>query len=441
MEWLQTLQTFDWAKAVAWLNTFIANFSKVLLNAGVPEEYAALVAFGLIYLGVTFVVLLFVLLLRKLLRWGGKKVDKADTPAVEKSVEEAPTVEPAEMADEKRPLAEEIVAEEPVVVEPEPLVEAEAEPVAGPEPALSLFEKLKRGLSKTQSSLVGRVDSLLRGRSIIDEDLVEELEEILITADLGMQTTQILIGALETSRARGELSTPDQVRQLLKEELEKLLSFDSKPLDTTQASPFVIMVVGVNGVGKTTTIGKLANQFAREGKKVVLGAGDTFRAAAAEQLQIWGERAGVDVIAHAEGADPGAVAFDAAKAAVARNADILLLDTAGRLHTKVNLMEELKKIRRVLDREIPGAPHEVLLVLDATTGQNALTQAKLFNEAVDLNGIALTKLDGTAKGGIVVAIAAELRVPVRFVGIGEQIDDLRPFDPGMFVSVLFDDSE
>ncbi|MCW8858571.1 MAG: signal recognition particle-docking protein FtsY, partial [Deltaproteobacteria bacterium] len=299
------------------------------------------------------------------------------------------------------------------------------------------FERLKQGLSKTQSTLVGRVDSLLRGRTAIDEDVLEELEEILITADLGMQTTQRLIGSLEAGRAKGELERPDQVRQLLKRELEVILQFKSKPLDITSASPFVIMVVGVNGVGKTTTIGKLANQFALAGKKVILGAGDTFRAAAAEQLQIWGERAGVEVVRHDEGADPSAVAFDAAKAAVARKADILLLDTAGRLHTKVNLMEELKKIRRVLDREIPGAPHEVLLVLDATTGQNALTQAKLFNEAVALDGIALTKLDGTAKGGIVVAIASELQVPVRFVGIGEQLDDLRPFDAEMFVAALF----
>jgi fused signal recognition particle receptor len=286
--------------------------------------------------------------------------------------------------------------------------------------------------------LVGRVDSLLRGRSVIDEDLIEELEEILITADLGMPTTQKLIKSIETGREKGELDSPEQVRQLLMEGLKKILMFDSKPLDVTSSAPFVIMVVGVNGVGKTTTIGKLANQFALAGKKVILGAGDTFRAAAAEQLKVWGERADVEVISHAEGADPSAVAFDAAKAAVARKADILLLDTAGRLHTKVNLMEELKKIRRVLDREIPGAPHEVLLVLDATTGQNALTQAKLFNQAVPLNGIALTKLDGTAKGGIVVAIAAEMQVPVRFVGIGEQLDDLRPFDAEMFVSVLFD---
>ena len=439
MDWLQTLQTFDWADAVAWLNTFIADFSKLLLNAGVPEEYSSLVAFGLIYLGVTFIVLLFILLLKKLFSRSGKKTDR-DEPAMAEDAQKKGLAEVAvdeSVEDSLTATAEaedsEVVSETTAVKEPEPEV------IEEPQPTLSLFDRLKQGLSKTQSSLIGRVDSLLRGRSVIDEDLVEELEEILITADMGMPTTQALIGTLEESRAKGELSTPDQVRHLLKEELEKILTFEGRQLDTTTSSPFVIMVVGVNGVGKTTTIGKLANQFAQDGKKVVLGAGDTFRAAAAEQLQIWGERAGVDVIAHAEGADPGAVAFDAAKAAVARKADILLLDTAGRLHTKVNLMEELKKIRRVLDREIPGAPHEVLLVLDATTGQNALTQAKLFNEAVALDGIALTKLDGTAKGGVVIAIAAELQVPVRFIGIGEKIDDLRPFDPEMFVSVLFDD--
>ena len=200
------------------------------------------------------------------------------------------------------------------------------------------------------------------------------------------------------------------------------------------------MVVGVNGVGKTTTIGKLARQFTAQGKRVVLGAGDTFRAAAAEQLAIWGERAGVEVIRHGEGADPAAVAFDAAKATLARKADVLILDTAGRLHTKVNLMEEMKKIRRVLGREIPGAPHETLLVLDATTGQNALIQARLFKEAVEVSGIALTKLDGTAKGGMVVAIGAELGLPVRYVGIGEGVDDLRPFDPDLFVDALFRES-
>jgi fused signal recognition particle receptor len=282
------------------------------------------------------------------------------------------------------------------------------------------------------------VDSLLRGRSSIDEELLEDLEEILITADLGMQTTRKLIDALQQRRGRGQLETPEQLRSALMEGLEQLLQLDTRPLNVESAKPYVIMVVGVNGVGKTTTIGKLANQLTRQGKKVLLGAGDTFRAAAAEQLTIWGERAGADVVRHQEGADPGAVAFDAAKAAVARKADVLILDTAGRLHTKVNLMEELKKLRRILDREIPDAPHETLLVLDATTGQNALNQARLFNEAVAIDGIALTKLDGTAKGGIVVAIAAELQLPVRFVGIGEGVDDLRPFDPAMFVEALFE---
>ncbi len=411
MEWLREL---SWAAVLDQLNVFIAKLIPTVAAAGVPEEYQSLVALGILYFGVTIAVLLFVLLLLKIFR-----KPRSTEKGIDQAAEEAADISVAET-----------VAE----VEREPATEPEPEP----EPTLGLFERFKRGLSMTQSSLVGRVDRLLSGRTTIDEDLIEELEEILITADLGMATTQQLIKSIETGLTKGDLASPEQVRQLLMEELKKILKFESKPLDVTSASPFVIMVIGVNGVGKTTTIGKLANQFALAGKKVILGAGDTFRAAAAEQLKIWGERADVEVISHAEGADPGAVAFDAAKAAVARKADILLLDTAGRLHTKVNLMEELKKIRRVLDREIPGAPHEVLLVLDATTGQNALTQARLFNQAVSLDGIALTKLDGTAKGGIIVAIAAEMQVPVRFVGIGEQLDDLRPFDAEMFVSVLFD---
>jgi fused signal recognition particle receptor len=276
----------------------------------------------------------------------------------------------------------------------------------------------------------------LRGRGKIDADLLESLEEILITADFGMQTTQDLIQALEQRVAREGLSVAD-LRSALQDEIRQRLKLEAAPLDLERAKPFVIMVVGVNGAGKTTTIGKLARQFSSQGMKVVLGAGDTFRAAAAEQLAIWGERSGVDVIRHKEGADPAAVAFDAAKAAVARKADVLILDTAGRLHTKVNLMEEMKKIHRVLGREIPDAPHETLLVLDATTGQNALTQARLFKEAVKISGIALTKLDGTAKGGMVVAIGAELGLPVRYVGIGEGVEDLRPFDPDLFVDALF----
>ncbi len=430
------INAFEWADAVAWLNQLIITITQFLTDSGIdiPEEYRPVVALGIIYLGVTFVVLILILLLLKIFRRKSRPEVEVATADVED--------EPDHVADDA-PVAvseSEVDGGEAQELLPQAELEPETQPevVAEPEPTLSIFERFKQGLSKTQSSLVGRVDSLLHGRTVIDEDLVEELEEILITADLGMKTTQLLITSLEQSRSRGELKTADQVRELLMAELKNILQFESKALDIDRASPFVMMVIGVNGVGKTTTIGKLANQYAQSGKKVVLGAGDTFRAAAAEQLQIWGERAGVDVIAHAEGADPGAVAFDAAKAAVARKADILLLDTAGRLHTKVNLMEELKKIRRVLDREIPGAPHEVLLVLDATTGQNALTQAKLFNEAVALDGIALTKLDGTAKGGIVVAIAAELQIPVRFIGIGEQLEDLRPFDAEMFISVLFD---
>jgi fused signal recognition particle receptor len=310
------------------------------------------------------------------------------------------------------------------------------------EPALaelapvSLFERMRVGLAKTQSALVGRIDALLGGRQRVDAEVLEELEEILITADFGMKTTQDLVQSLEKRLAGGN-DAADGLRDLLKEEIRERLRLEAAPLNLAAATPFVILVVGVNGVGKTTTIGKLARQFAAQGKKVVLGAGDTFRAAAAEQLAIWGERAGVDVVRHAEGADPAAVAFDAAKAAVARGADVLILDTAGRLHTKVNLMEELKKVRRVLSREISGAPHETLLVLDATTGQNALVKARLFREAVEVSGIALTKLDGTAKGGVVVAIGAELGLPVRFVGIGEGVDDLRPFDADLFVDALF----
>ena len=409
-----------------WFDALIFELSRMLGTAGVAEEYQLLGALSLLYVGAILLVLVVILINFAVFRRPGKK-----SPGADKSEDRAP-------AEGENRRETELAAESVAETAPTPKPEPEPAPTAMVEPEpLSLYERLRRGLAKTQSSLVGRIDGLLRGRTVIDDELIEELEEILITADLGMQTTQRLIGSLEKRRVKGILEDSGQVRQALMEELEALLNVGNPPLEFNSAAPFVIMVIGVNGVGKTTTIGKLANQFSRAGKKVLLGAGDTFRAAAAEQLQIWGERAGVDVIRHAEGADPGAVAFDAARAAVARKADILILDTAGRLHTKVNLMEELKKVRRVLDREIPGAPHETLLVLDATTGQNALNQAKLFNEAVVLDGLALTKLDGTAKGGIVVAIAAELKLPVRYVGIGEGIDDLRPFDAKMFISALF----
>lgn len=299
------------------------------------------------------------------------------------------------------------------------------------------FDRLKQGLSKTHDQFVGRVDRLLLGKKEIDADTLEELEEILITADLGVTTTVDLVKTLEQRLRRNELKDGEALRKALKEEILDRLEIKEQPLDLSSHTPFVIMVIGVNGVGKTTTIGKIACRFALEGKKVLLAAGDTFRAAAAEQLEIWGERAGADVVRHKEGADPSAVVFDACKAAVARNADVLIIDTAGRLHTKVNLMEELKKVRRIIGRELPGAPHETLLVLDAATGQNAISQARIFKEAADVTGIVLTKLDGSAKGGIVVGITREFGIPIRFIGIGEGVEDLREFDPAQFVEALF----
>ncbi len=300
-----------------------------------------------------------------------------------------------------------------------------------------LFDRLKAGLKKTTDGLVGRIDALVLGKKEIDADTLEELEEILITSDIGVKTTVELIRSLEQRLSRNELKDGAALRGALKEELLNRLLVHHTLLHTGHAAPFTILVVGVNGVGKTTTIGKLAARYAAEGKKVLLAAGDTFRAAAAEQLEIWGERAGVAVIRHQEGADPSAVAFDACKAAVSRGTEILIIDTAGRLHTKTNLMEEMKKIHRVIGREIPGAPHETLLVLDGATGQNALSQARIFKESAGVTGIALTKLDGTAKGGIVVAVSHEFGLPVRFIGVGEGVDDLREFDPNEFVDALF----
>ncbi len=373
-------------------------------------------------------------------------VSVAAEPKEAPPAEEAPAssdVQADSVAEEATLLAEVEVAaatEEIVTAVVEEIAPVEVTVVPEPEPPvkISLFDRMRVGLAKTQASLVGRIDALLSSSQSIDEDLLEELEEVLVGADFGMQTTMDLMQSLEKRIAAGQAADPQALRGLLKDEIRQRLRLEATPLDFAGASPFVIMVVGVNGVGKTTTIGKLAHQFVSQGKKVLLGAGDTFRAAAAEQLTVWGERAGVEVIRQESGSDPAAVAFDAAKAAVARKVDVLILDTAGRLHTKVNLMEELKKIRRVLDREIPGAPHETLLVVDATTGQNALVQARLFQETVAVSGLALTKLDGTARGGMLVAIGNELGLPVRYVGMGEGLEDLRPFDPDLFVEALFE---
>lgn len=304
-------------------------------------------------------------------------------------------------------------------------------------PRSNFFERLKQGLSKTSDALVGGLDRLLLGRKEIDADTLEELEELLISADIGVMTTVDLVRGLEQRLKRDELKDGDALKRALKTDLLTKIAPYAIPLQPGGQTPFVILVIGVNGVGKTTTIGKLASRYAQEGKKVLIAAADTFRAAAADQLAVWAGRAGVDIVRHKEGADPSAVVFDGCKAAIARGADIMIVDTAGRLHTKVNLMEELKKIQRIISREIPGAPHETLLVLDAGTGQNAISQAKIFKESAAVSGIALTKLDGTAKGGVVVAVCSELKLPLRFIGIGESIEDLRDFEPTQFVEALF----
>ena len=301
------------------------------------------------------------------------------------------------------------------------------------------FERLKEGLAKTHMSFVARIEDLLAGRTSVDDELIENLEEALILSDIGVETTQRIIEKLEGSVARKELKDPAQIKYYLKREVQDILQNSEKKLDVERDTPFMILVIGVNGTGKTTTIGKLASKLKAQGKEVLLVAGDTFRAAAIEQLEIWGERTGCEVIKHSSGADPSAVMFDAIKAAKARNVDVIIADTAGRLHTKKNLMEELKKMVRVISREMPGAPHETLMVIDATTGQNAVSQAQLFNEGVGVSGLVLTKLDGTAKGGIIVGIANELNLPVTYIGIGEQVEDLREFQAKEFVEALFED--
>ena len=298
------------------------------------------------------------------------------------------------------------------------------------------FQKLVSGLEKTKQSFVHQVERIMTGRKV-DEELFEELEEILIQADCGVHTSLFLVDQLR-ERARAEkITEAEELQAVLVEEIVDLLQKNASPLRTPTEKLYVIMVVGVKGAGKTTTIGKLAYRFKQENAKVLLAAGDTFRAGAIEQLQVWGNRVGVEVIAHQEGADPAAVAYDAINAAKARDSDVLILDTAGRLQTKVNLMSELSKVHRVVTRELGRDLDEILLVVDATTGQNALSQGKIFKEAVPLTGIALTKLDGTAKGGIVLALANELDLAVKLVGVGEQYEDLQDFDPSVFAAALF----
>lgn len=303
------------------------------------------------------------------------------------------------------------------------------------ENVVGLFDRLKQGLFKTKKSLIENVERLVSGR-IVDDRLLDEFEELLIMADVGPQAAESITKSLKAKVKEQKIRNENDLKEAFKEEVKKILIAGHKVMCAGE-KPYVVLTVGVNGVGKTTTIGKLARRFTDHGFTVTLAAGDTFRAAAIEQLEIWADRAGAQIVKHRSGADPAAVAFDAVASAKSKNIDVVIIDTAGRLHTKTNLMEELKKIKRVISKEKPSAPHEVLLVVDATSGQNAINQAKIFNEAVGITGIALTKLDGTAKGGIILAINKELNIPVKLIGVGEAVEDLQDFEPGEFVDALF----
>lgn len=303
---------------------------------------------------------------------------------------------------------------------------------------MGFFDKLKKGLNKTRENFTNRIEKLVIGYADIDDDLLDELEETLLMADVGVSTTEKLMAAVRQGIKKKQINSPEDLKPFLAKEISAILTAgeDQNQTKMAEEGPTVLLVIGVNGAGKTTTIGKLAAYYKGQGKRVMLAAADTFRAAAIDQLEVWGERTGAQVIKHEEGSDPAAVAFDAVKAAIARRVDLLIVDTAGRLQTKSNLMQELEKINRVIQREIPGAPHETLLVLDATTGQNALHQAELFTKVAPITGVVLTKLDGTAKGGVIIGIKSQLAMPVKWIGVGEGVEDLRPFVAEDFAKAL-----
>ncbi len=380
---------------------------------------------------------------------------KKQEPKIETEESRLPEVEeeiPAEVEEEipaevEEEIPTEVEEEIPAEVEEEIPAEVEEEIPAEVEEEIpaeetqkkekrSFWSRVKAGLSKTKSALFGQIDDLLKNFVKVDEDLLEELEEILICADVGVSATEMIIERLREEIKEGRLKEKEQVTTALQELLKEMIG-EGEPLNLT-TTPSVILVIGVNGVGKTTSIGKISNQLRKQGKKVVVAAADTFRAAAIDQLAVWCERAKVDLIRQNEGSDPAAVVFDACHAAKNKNADVLIIDTAGRLHNKTNLMNELAKINRVIDRELPGVARENLLVLDATTGQNAIFQAKEFKNAASLTGLILNKMDGTAKGGIVLSIRQELNIPVKFIGVGEQLDDMQEFDQTEFVNALFE---
>ena len=358
--------------------------------------------------------------------------------AVEEEIaveEKEETVEAIEEVSLDTSIEEDIQIEEKpqveVVEEKEEIVEEETE-----EAKISLFERLKQGLSKAKQGITDRVDQVLKSYTKVDDELLEEIEEILITADVGVDTTMNIIEKLTDVIKTKKITDPQDVKGELRLIIEEILTNENSTLDVSN-KPTIILMVGVNGVGKTTTIGKLASRYKKEGKKVLIAAGDTFRAAAIDQLEVWAKRSDVDIIKHQEGADPGAVIFDSIKAAKARDIDLLICDTAGRLHNKANLMNELSKVFKIVDREYPEAKKEVLLVVDATTGQNAVSQAKSFKQVCDITGLVLTKLDGTAKGGVVLAVKSEVDVPVKLIGVGEKMEDLQDFDAKAFSEALF----
>ena len=375
-----------------------------------------------------------------------EQLQATEAPQVEESQEEVKEEQQEEIKEEQQEeikeeaveevvldsvVEEEVKSEKLEVEDKEEVVEEKTE-----EPKISLFERLKQGLSKAKQGITDRVDQVLKSYTKVDEDLLEEIEEILITADVGVDTTMNIIDKLTDAIKTKKITNPQDVKGELKLIIEEILTNENSTLDVSH-SPSIIIMVGVNGVGKTTTIGKLASRYKKEGKKVLIAAGDTFRAAAIDQLEVWANRSGVDIIKHQEGADPGAVIFDSIKAAKARNTDLLICDTAGRLHNKSNLMNELSKVFKIVDREYPEAKREVLLVVDATTGQNAVSQAKSFKQVCDITGLVLTKLDGTAKGGVVLAVKSEVDVPVKLIGVGEKMEDLQDFDAKAFSEALF----
>lgn len=387
-----------------------------------------------------------------------EQLQPADLEEIQGKVEQQTEVSEEVVSE---PAPEFVAKTEPRESEAAPKVEVKVEPVVPPQipqeiveevteeqpdeqieeaPKESFFSRLRKGLSKTRTGFIDKLDAII-SRTEIDDEIWKDFEETLVMADLGVTTTMKLREDVEREIESNSITDPHEIKNILKAKILAILKESEGGAVSPQTKPFVMMVAGVNGVGKTTTIGKLSNKFKNEDKKVMVAAADTFRAAAVDQLEVWAKRVGTDFIRGQSGADPSAVAFDAVKAAVSRGADILIIDTAGRLHTKDNLMDELKKMRKVINKELEGAPHETILVLDATTGQNAIQQAKLFNEAIDLTGIALTKLDGTAKGGVIISIANELSIPVKYIGIGERLEDLREFNAEQFVEALFGDEE